>query len=240
MSSAEGAGVDRAGAGGGLALVAGAGEGLGAACLRRFSAAGFAAVGLSRSGGSASLADLDIRPCDLTDAAATRAAVDAAIAEHGPPTLVIHNTAMLIIKPFLELTPEEIEGSWRSMALSAANLAQACLPSMVAAGEGTLVFSGATASLRGGARFAALASPKFALRGLAQSLAREFQPQGIHVAHAVLDGIIDTPASRTRHGLDPARMMDAAAIAEAYLALHRQPRSVWTQELDLRPATETF
>lgn len=223
-----------------LVLVAGAGAGLGAACLRRFAAEGRKAIGLARSEPDPALGDLDIRRCDLADPAATRAAIEAVIAEHGAPETVIHNTSHLVIKPFLDLAPEEIEATWRAMVLTAAHLAQAALPAMVAAGRGTLIFSGATASLRGGARFAALASPKFALRGLAQSLAREFQPQGVHVAHVILDGIIDSARSRARHNLEPEKMMNPAEIAEVYWTLSRQPRSVWTHELDLRPASERF
>jgi NAD(P)-dependent dehydrogenase (short-subunit alcohol dehydrogenase family) len=111
---------------------------------------------------------------------------------------------------------------------------------MVRAGGGTFIVSGATASLRSGAKFSAFASAKFALRGLTQSLAREFQPVGVHVCHAILDGIIDTARSRNLHNLDPAKMMKPEDIAEAYWQLAHQPQSTWTHELDLRPAFEGF
>jgi NAD(P)-dependent dehydrogenase (short-subunit alcohol dehydrogenase family) len=111
---------------------------------------------------------------------------------------------------------------------------------MVDAGGGTFIVSGATASLRGGAKFSAFASAKFALRGLTQSLAREFQPAGIHVCHVILDGIIDTPRSRDLHGIDPKKMMKPTEIAETYWHLAHQPKSTWTHELDLRPASEGF
>ena len=94
--------------------------------------------------------------------------------------------------------------------------------------------------MRGGANFSAFASAKFALRGLTQSLAREYQSSGIHVAHVILDGIINTAASRDRHGLDPTQMMKTTDIAEAYWQLAHQPKSTWTHELDLRPMSESF
>jgi NAD(P)-dependent dehydrogenase (short-subunit alcohol dehydrogenase family) len=152
----------------------------------------------------------------------------------------VHNPARLFIGPLLETPIAQFEEAWRSMALSAAILAHNTIPAMVRAGGGAFIVSGATASLRGGAKFSAFASAKFALRGLTQSLAREFQASGIHVAHVILDGIIDSPASRARHGRDPTKMMKPADIAEAYWQLAHQPSSVWTHELDLRPMDEAF
>ena len=111
---------------------------------------------------------------------------------------------------------------------------------MVRAGGGAFLVSGATASLRGGARFSAFSSSKFALRGFTQSLAREFQTAGIHVAHFILDGIIDTPRSRDLHTLDPAKMMKKNDIAEVYWQTAHQPNSTWAHEIDLRPQSESF
>jgi NAD(P)-dependent dehydrogenase (short-subunit alcohol dehydrogenase family) len=112
---------------------------------------------------------------------------------------------------------------------------------MVERGRGTVLLTGATASLRGSARFAALAVGKFGLRALAQSMAREFGPQGVHVAHVVIDGQISTPRVR---GMSPDRpedtMLSTDAIAETYWNLHTQDRTAWTLELDLRPAVERF
>jgi len=105
---------------------------------------------------------------------------------------------------------------------------------MVNKGGGTIIFSGATGSIRGGGGFAAFASPKFALRALAQSMARELGPKGIHVAHVVLDGMIAQEGSSSESLLLP------AAIAETYYQLHRQDRAAWTHELDLRPSSEKF
>ena len=112
---------------------------------------------------------------------------------------------------------------------------------MIKRGAGTILFTGATASLRGGAGFVNLASPKFALRAVAQSMARELGPQGIHVAHVIIDGQIH--AARYAHLLSERgadSLLEPDAIAQTYVALHRQHRSAWTQELDLRPWTEKF
>lgn len=229
-------------------LVAGAGAGLGQSLMHRFEAEGYKAVGLARFHrklASPSLpaenpGNLDLRPVDLTDAEAAIALITALISTYGPPKVVIHNTAELVIQPFAETTLEDFERCWSSMVKALVVLAQAVMPSMVRGGGGALIVSGATASLRGGARFSAFASAKFALRGLTQSLAREYQPAGVHVVHAILDGIIDTERSRQLHSLDPAKMLKPEDIAEAYWQLAQQPKSTWTHELDLRPASEGF
>ena len=225
-----------------LALIAGAGPGLGQTLMQVAADSGYVSVGLRRSNTFiANNTDNQIGlSCDLSDGDAVQSAVQGIIDQYGAPQLVVHNPATLVIKPFLETQLDEFEGCWQNMVLSAANLAQSVVPSMIDAGGGTMIFSGATASIRGGRNFAAFASAKFALRGLAQSLAREFQPSGIHVAHTLLDGLIDTPASRELHKADPATMMKTEEIAAEYLRLAQQPRSVWTHELDLRPQTESF
>ncbi len=225
-----------------LAIIAGAGPGLGQNIMGFLEQAGFMCVGLRRSasGGSTLSEHQAILPCDLSDVQSTKTTVAKIIADYSAPQLVIHNTASLVIKPFLETEVDDFESCWRNMVLSAAALSQSVIPSMVDAGSGTIIFSGATASLRGGRNFAAFSSSKFALRGMAQSLAREFQPAGIHVAHVLLDGLIDTPASRELHKADPATMMNTKHIAAEYLRLHEQPKSTWTHELDLRPQTESF
>ena len=220
-----------------FALVAGAGLGLGRSLLDRFSAGGYESIGLSRS---VSAQIIDIHKLDLSDAKATQSKITNLIKEYGAPKVVIHNPSQLVIQPFMQTTQEEFEMCWRSMVQSAVTLAQSTFMPMVRAGGGTFIISGATASLRGGVNFAAFASAKFALRGLAQSLAREYQSAGIHVVHVILDGIIDTAASRDLHDLDPSRMMHPEDIAENYWQLAHQPQSTWSHEVDLRPATEKF
>ncbi|WP_428651492.1 SDR family NAD(P)-dependent oxidoreductase [Roseibium sp.] len=221
-----------------MALVAGAGAGLGQSLLARFEAAGMHPVGLGRTRPADPVGMF--HEIDLSDEAEVADRIGNLIALHGPPRIVVHNTAELVIAPFAETALADFERTWTSMVQTLVVLAQSVLQPMVRGGGGTLVVSGATASLRGGARFSAFASAKFALRGLTQSLAREYQPLGVHVAHVILDGIIDTERSRNLHSLDPSKMMKPEEIAEAYWQLAQQPGSAWTHELDLRPASEGF
>ena len=225
-----------------LALIAGAGPGLGQTLMQVAADNGYLSVGLRRSNTAiANNTDNQIvMSCDLSDGDAVQSSVQGIIDQYGAPQLVVHNTAELVIKPFLETQLDEFLGCWQNMMLSAATLTQSVIPAMLDNGGGTMIFSGATASIRGGRNFAAFSSAKFALRGLAQSLAREFQPSGIHVVHTLLDGLIDTAASRELHKADPATMMKTEEIAAEYLRLAQQPQSVWTHELDLRPQTESF
>jgi len=223
---------------GNMALVAGAGAGLGQSLLARFASEGMQAVGLGRTSPDAPVGAF--HQVDMADETAVRSQIAEIIAEHGAPKIVVHNTAELVIAPFADTALADYQRTWTSMVQSAVLLGQAVLDPMVQAGGGTFIVSGATASLRGGARFSAFASAKFALRGLTQSLAREYQPLGVHVAHVILDGIIDTVRSRDLHSLDPAKMMKPEDIADAYWSLANQPTSTWSHELDLRPASEGF
>lgn len=234
-----------------ITLIAGIGEGLGVGLAAAFAADGHDVVGLSRSDRATDPATKAVaaaggsythRAVDLTDDAAVAATI-APLADR--VEVLIHTAHTLLIRPFLETAPAEFEMVWRTGFLGAVHATRAVLPAMVERGGGTIVLAGATASVRAGARFAAFASTKFALRGLAQSLAREFGPAGVHVAHLVLDGLIDEPQTDGRFGTaedGPTGngRMAPDAIAAACLALARQPRSAWTQELDLRPSTEKF
>jgi NAD(P)-dependent dehydrogenase (short-subunit alcohol dehydrogenase family) len=166
---------------------------------------------------------------DATEPDAVRRAIGG-IEDDGPLDVVVYNAAALATGPFEDLTAETFEQVWRASCFGAMVVAQAALGPMVRRGRGTLLFTGATASLRGGAQFAAFASAKFALRGLVQSLSRAYWPRGVHVAHVVIDGLIGDGIGKMRPD----------EIAQSYVALVRQPRSAWTQELDLRPQWETF
>ena len=220
------------------ALVAGAGAGLGQSLLGRFEKGGFIPVGLGRTRPEATIGEF--HEVDFADTKAASTSITSLMAKYGAPSIVVHNTAELVIAPLEKTKIEDYERTWRSMVQSAIVLAQSTLPPMSEHGVGAFIVSGATASLRGGANFSAFASAKFALRGLTQSLAREYQPAGIHVCHVILDGIIDTARSRELHSLDPAKMLKPDDIAEVYWQLAHQSRSTWTQELDLRPSTEGF
>jgi NAD(P)-dependent dehydrogenase (short-subunit alcohol dehydrogenase family) len=167
--------------------------------------------------------------------------VAAALAPYaGRTSVLIHNAAALLIKPFEKMTAIEFEHIWRVTCLGAMLSAQAVVPHMAARGSGTVIFTGATAGIRGSANFSAFASAKFALRGLAQSLAREFGPRGVHVAHLVLDGLIDEVQTDQRFGKSTAGRMSPKAIAQACLDLSAQCSSAWTHEMDLRPFSERF
>jgi short-subunit dehydrogenase len=229
-----------------LAVIAGAGEGLGVALGRAFAAAGYDVAGMARrrqpipqmaeAVAGAGGAYLHIA-CDLAQPAESAAV----LAPHADRVAaLVYNAHELLVAPFLEIPVEAFERLWRVSCLGAVGIAQALLPAMIARRQGAMIFSGATASRRGGARFAAFAAAKFALRGLAQALAREAGPQGVHVAHVTLDGLIDCPQSDRRFGQARAPRIDPEAAALAYLGLVAQPRSAWTHELDLRPSAEAF
>ncbi len=223
-----------------ITVVLGAGPGLGETLCQTFVEAGYAVVGINRSQNDTVIPGCDMLQADLSDSEQAKSVLQSVLDKYGAPEVVVHNTAQLVIKPFLETTEEDYMQSLQSTSQTLFAAMQALLPSMAAAGKGAVIVSGATASIRGGAKFSAFASAKFALRGLTQALAREFQLAGIHVAHVLLDGIIDTAKSRELHSLDPAKMMLPEDIASQYLALVNQPKSTWTHELDLRPSVEGF
>jgi NAD(P)-dependent dehydrogenase (short-subunit alcohol dehydrogenase family) len=231
-----------------VAVVAGVGPGLGTALCRRFGQAGYRVAALARRAepldalAEAAHAEgwtLRPMPCDLTEGPTLRQTLTTLAQDWDAPTIYVHHASQLIRGPFLELDPHAFETIWRITVESAVVGAQAVLPGMAARGQGTLLFTGATAALRGGSGFAAFASAKFALRGLAQSLAREFGPQGIHVAHIILDGLIG-PSAQETGGEGVVGSLQPEAIAETYLHLAQQHRSAWTFELDLRPDRERF
>lgn len=228
-----------------VAVVVGAGPGLGAALARRFAAGGYkVAVARRRADDLAGLAEEiggRAYACDATDAASVAALFDGVAADLGSPGLVSYNAGAYSPGGVLEIAPEEFERCWRIGCLGGFNVGQAAARRMVEAGGGTILFTGATAALRGGKGFANLAVGKFGLRALAQSMARELGPQGIHVAHLIIDGQIagERPGySEAERGED--RVLKPEAIAEAAWFLHGQQRSAWTQELDLRPYAEKW
>lgn len=223
-----------------LAIIIGAGEGLGKSLAEILANSGYQVVGLNRTIVACDIENILMMQLDASNEKVVEDEIRKIIDLYGVPRVLIHNPAQLIIKPFLQTSCEDFELSWKSMVLSAFNVLHAVLPGMVKQSKGTIIVSGATASLRAGENFSAFASAKFALRGLTQSIAREYQKQGIHIAHVVLDGILDTPNSRTLHSLDPDDMMSTDEVAEAYLQLIQQKPSAWTHELDLRPKNETF
>lgn len=230
-----------------VAVVVGAGPGLGAALSRRFAQGGLKVAAARRRQGEAETLAQEIGgrayACDATQREHVDALFAAVAEDLGTPELVVFNAGAFQPAGVLDIDPEQFERCWRVGCLAGLHVGQAALQAMLPQGRGTIIFTGATASLRGGKNFANLASPKFALRALAQSMAREFHPQGIHVAHTIIDGQIQNEARGGNYG-EAQRGADALlkpeAIAEAYWQLHQQPRSAWTHELDLRPWVETF
>ncbi|KXF81901.1 SDR family NAD(P)-dependent oxidoreductase [Enterovibrio coralii] len=216
-----------------LAVIAGYGEGLGEALKHCFEEDGYHVITLSRR-------KSDIL-ADTTNAQEVNDAFDRIQREYGTPDVVVCNTALLTIDGFLTTTAERFENTWRASVLSTFNIAQAVLPAMLSAGKGSLLVTGATAGIRGSKNFSAFSSAKFALRGLVQSLAREFQPKNIHIAHIIIDGILWSQKSRERFpALVEENAIQPQDAANMYLFLAKQPKSAWTQEIDIRPYNETF
>jgi NAD(P)-dependent dehydrogenase (short-subunit alcohol dehydrogenase family) len=237
-----------------LVVGVGASQGLGAAIARRFAAGGHPVVIAGRNAAKLeqtrheleAAADARIAAVvgDASTAADARRFVDAAGAL-APLEVAVHNAGSNRPAPFLKVSEESFEGHWREHALGGFHLAHAAIPALLQRGGGSLFFTGASGSLRGKANFAPFAAAKAALRALAQSLAREFGPQNIHVGHVVIDGGIEgerlltiRPDVKEQRG--PDGMLKIEAIAEAYWVLHHQHRSAWTLELDLRPWSESF
>ena len=229
----------------------GASAGLGGALCRRFARAGLSVLAagrteaklervadeITRTGGRASSI-----LCDVTLDRDVLRAFDAAGA---PPKVVVYNAGNAMIRPLLEMDAAFFEEAWRVGCLGGFLVGRETARRMVPAGGGTLLFTGATASLRARPPFTAFAAAKAGLRALAHGLAREFAPQGLHVAHVIVDGMIEGdqllsrfPAAKERAGEDG--MLQPDAIADAYFALYAQHRSAWTLELDLRPYKESF
>jgi NAD(P)-dependent dehydrogenase (short-subunit alcohol dehydrogenase family) len=209
-------------------VIAGSADGLGQALQTRFSAGGYHVVPVSRKG-------VGHVHADLSDASAT-AALFEKLDPSKPLAGVIHNAMQFHRQAFLDTTPEVFEKVWRSMTLTAVNVAQQAIPRLRVNGGGCLIFSGASGSVRAGPLFSAFSSAKFALRGLAQSLAREHTGECIHVAHTILDGLIWSDKTQQRfEGAQEASSMAAQDLAEVYWQLFHQAPSAWTHELDLRP-----
>ncbi len=177
-----------------VAVVVGAGPGLGSALARRFAEAGMAVAVARRNSDKLSELATEVGgkayACDATDADAVEGLFAAVTRDMGTPTLAVYNAGAYRPGGILDIDPRDFEECWRIGCLGGLHVGQAALRRMVPAGSGTIIFTGATASLRGSAGFINLAMPKFGLRALAQSMAREFGPKGVHVAHTIIDGQI--------------------------------------------------
>lgn len=241
--------------GSGVAWVAGVGApaGLGAAAARCFARGGLTAVLTGRSaervravaeqivatGGSARALPGDVSSASDVERLASE------VSALGPLRAAVFNAGNAVRGTPLQLSPEQFETTWRGSTYAGFLFARATVPQLLAAGGGTLLFTGATASLRGRGPYVAFAAAKAGLRSIAQSVAREYGPRGVHVAHVVIDGGIDgerlrasVPDRAAQAGIDG--LLSPEAIAETYWQLHLQHRSAWTHELDLRPYKEPF
>lgn len=237
-----------------VALVVGAGDGLGRAICRRFAREGFTICAARRHGEQ--LADLcqEIEQAGgvahgySMDARKEDVVVDrfAKIeAEVGPLEVVVFNPGANINFPIREMTARKFAKVWEMACFAGFLVGREAARMMVPRGRGTILFTGATASVRGGIGYSAFASAKHGLRALAQSMARELGPQGIHVAHVVIDGAIDGEFIRRQFGdalakRGPDAILAPDDIAATYWSLHAQPRSAWTFEADLRPWLEPW
>jgi NAD(P)-dependent dehydrogenase (short-subunit alcohol dehydrogenase family) len=230
-------------------LVAGAGEGLGRAIARRFALEGYVAALAARDEAKLQALAADVGghafPADLSREADVLSLYDRVEKAHGAIEVVAFVAATRIIGPFTDITFEDFERVWRQSTASGFLVAREAARRMLPRGRGTILFTGASGSIRANPNFAAFAAAKGGLRFMAQSMARELGPKGIHVATVLLDGAIDSPMMwrdyRERMeelGSDGAIHPDA--VAEAYWQLHRQPRNAWTFELDLRPWTQPW
>lgn len=238
------------------ALIMGAGDGLGAALGRAFAAEGLTACLARRPRHDDALAALvdEIEatggkaracPVDARDEHAVAAMVAQIEAETGPIEVAVFNIGANVRFPVGETTSRVYRKVWEMAAEAGFFMGREVSRVMAGRGRGTIIFTGATASLRGAAGFSAFAGAKHALRALAQSMARELGPKGVHVAHVVIDGAIDGAFIR---GLYPDwearlaedRLLLPAEIARNYVWLHRQHRSAWTHELDIRPWAEPW
>lgn len=225
------------------ALIVGAGSGLSASLARSFSGAGMKVALAARS--AAKLSEFT----DATGArtyncdAAKRDEVEALFAqldaEGHAPDVVVYNPSYRVRGALIDLDPAEVEKTIAISAFGGFLVAQAAVRRMLPRGQGALLFTGASASVKGYAQSAPFAMGKFALRGLAQSLARELAPQGIHVAHFIIDGGIRS-TRRPADAAKPDALLDPDAIAQSYLQVLQQPRNAWSQEMELRPWVENF
>jgi NAD(P)-dependent dehydrogenase (short-subunit alcohol dehydrogenase family) len=227
------------------ALIVGAGSGISAAFARILHREGYRVALSARD--TAKLAPLASEigalavAADATDAGSVEKLFTQVDRTFGRLDVALYNASYRTRGPFLDLDPKEVARSIEVSAFGGFLVAQQAARRMVAQGEGAIFFTGASASVKGYAQSAPFAMGKFALRGLAQSVARELQPKGIHVAHFVIDGGVRNAArGRTADAASPDSLLDPAAIAETYMAVLKQPRSAWSLEVEMRPWVERF
>jgi NAD(P)-dependent dehydrogenase (short-subunit alcohol dehydrogenase family) len=233
----------------GVLLVAGAGEGLGRSVALRFAREGYAVALAARSAEKLQRLSSETGgrafPADLTDETQVQRLVESVESQLGALEAVAFIASSRMQAPFTETSPADFERVWRGSCLAGFLVAREAARRMLPRARGTVIFTGASGSVRGRAGFAAFAAGKGGLRFMAQSMARELGPKGIHVASVLIDGAIDSRKMWREHRarmekLGPDGALHPDAIAETYWQIHAQPRSAWTQEIDLRPWAEPF
>jgi len=232
------------------AIIAGVGSGLGASLARKFAQEGCQVGLLARSANYIQTLAQELQqkgatalavPTDITNPEQVANSFAKVHEKLGKVDILINHAGNAVWKIFSELTLKDFERAWRVCASGSFLCCQHAVPDMLERGSGAILFTGATSSIRGRGGAIAFSSAKFAVRGLAWSLAKELGPKGIHVAHIIIDGVIDTPDVRRRFQPDEGEpLLDPDAIAGTYWGLVQQDRSAWTFELDLRPHDEEF
>ena len=229
-----------------VALVVGVGRGTGGAVARRFAAGGYRVALVARSEPRLKEFEAELEgslalPCDITDPAALDAMLTRCRAELGEPHVVVHNAARGAWGSFLDIDPADVERNFQVNTMSLLHLARAVAPAMIGRGEGAIIVTGNTSAWRGKPDFSGFAPTKAAQRILAEAMARELGPKGIHVAYVVIDAIIDLRWTRRRHpDLPDERYAKPDDIAETVYQTAHQPRSAWSFNVELRPFTEPW
>jgi NADP-dependent 3-hydroxy acid dehydrogenase YdfG len=229
-----------------VALISGVGPGTAAAIARRFSQGGYTVAMLARNRArlealAGEIANSGAYVCDVTDQARLDATVAAVRAELGEPRVLVHNAVGGTFGNFMEIEPAVLNQNFQVNTMALLYLARRLAPAMAAAGDGAIVATGNTSALRGKARFAGFAPTKAAQRILAESMARELGPKGVHVAYLVIDAVIDLEWTRQRFGDAPDDFfIKPAAIAEEVWHVAHQDRSAWSFNVEVRPFRETW
>lgn len=229
-----------------LALVTGVGPGTGSAIARRLAAGGYRVAMLARNTArldalAAELPGSRAWPCDVADAAQLHATLDAIVAAMGAPELVVHNAVGGAFATFQELDPAVLAHNFQVNTMALLHLAQRLAPAMVAAGKGAIIVTGNTSAQRGKAKFAGFAPTKAAQRILAESMARDLGPKGVHVAYMVIDAVIDVPWTRKAYpNAADTFFIQPRAIADEVWHVAHQDRSAWSFNVEVRPYGENW
>ena len=229
-----------------VAVVTGVGPGTGAAIARRFALGGYAVAMLARTRDRLEKLEHEIAnshayACDVTDGARLDATIEAITADLGTPSVLIHNAVGGAFGNFMEIDPEVLNRNFQVNTMALLHLARRLAPAMIAAGQGAIIASGNTSALRGKANFAGFAPSKAAQRILAESIARELGPKGIHVAYVLIDAVIDLQWTRKRWPDAPDDFfIKPAAIADEVWHVAHQDRSAWSFNVEVRPFRESW